>query len=339
MKILYVEDQLRENIPKIELLFKKYINPKDLKQLQELNKQKRKPKELIKELVEGSGRIDVAYSFPMALEMLRNFKIYDLFVIDRNLSEVEYEFEDLKKLDNRFKAEFYDRYFEREGDYILNRLIPENVDVDSKLFFLTANSKDELKRTEYIDNHFDFGGFSKDNIIDKTDDKEIERLKYIIENNESLRLKKKFAHVLGILKTLDERLADNFIDLLVHKDDTDQNSIRKNLTTIRNFVSDNILPDVAKRFIADESYYKKENKDMIITRKVIGWLHNHKDHIYQIDSNVIIITFLYNIQSIASDFGDHKNYTKEITYPATSYTVNALLYGLMDIILWYGKLE
>ncbi len=332
MKILYVEDELKANIPKIENLFKKFLSKQDLQQLRYLKAQRRKTKEQIKQIVQNSGKIDVAYTFPMALGLLRNYQVYDLFIIDRNLSDEEYDFEELTKNDSKFQEKHYDLFFEREGDYILSKLVSESIVVRDKVFFLTANSNDELKRTERIDSLLDFGQFSKANIIDKTDDVEIDRLKHLIENNEEIRIKKEFAFEIEILRTISERAVELFIEIIKRKEATDRSSVVENLLKLRK-LNENLLIIVAKNYIKERGVFN--DYDEVNIGSVIYWLKNNEK--FRLDSNALIVSYLYCIKALGSEYGSHEKL--EETVPTTSNTVNALFYALLDIIRWFSQLK
>ncbi|MCF7792825.1 MAG: hypothetical protein K9N09_02575 [Candidatus Cloacimonetes bacterium] len=346
MKILYVEDELTKNVPKIIRLFEKYLGPKRVKQLEKLENDESgygaEPQE-IKRIVESCGVVDIEYCFTDSLKKIVEFQNeYTIFIIDRNLSEVEYELEDIQKIGTSYKNEFYDKFFEREGDYFLELLISAKFDVINNFYFLTANSRDDLRNADRLKEHFDFGLFKASNIIDKSDNLEMHKLKMRIENDEKLQVLKDNIRYVRILEKIDSDVSENFLDLLTHKDDSNQNTIRKNLTTIRNILSDNILPEIARLKNAPDFCWNPKNKNQIVMRGVISWICNFdKDtriNNFQFNSNAIIKNFLYDIQEIASDYGDHKNYKKKEKTLATSDTVNSLIYALKDIIVWYDKI-
>ena len=100
MKILYVEDELSKNIPRLIRLFSKYLSKKEIKNLKALEADETgygaEPEE-IKNIVEKTGLIEIEYRFPDALrEVIHNSEKYALFIVDRNLSEIEYEYDELK---------------------------------------------------------------------------------------------------------------------------------------------------------------------------------------------------------------------------------------------------
>jgi hypothetical protein len=109
-------------------------------------------------------------------------------------------------------------------------------------------------------------------------------------------------------------------------------------------LSDNILPEIARLKDAPDLCWNSKKKDQIVMRGVIAWIceynREEKKFSFKFGSNSIIKNFLYDIQEIASDYGDHKNYKSNRRTPATSDTVNSLIYALKDIIVWFdGILE
>ena len=344
MKILFVEDELSRNIPKIIRLFKKFLGDDNVLKLKKLEEDESgygaEPEE-IKKILNSTGIIETEYYFPSALKNIyENFEDYSIFIIDRNLSEKPYQWEELKKIDERFEQNFYEKFFEREGDYFLEFLITQNVNVSEKFFFLTANTTDSLKNINEIQSHIDFGRFKAKNFIDKAESKELEKLKQRIENNEIINLRKENMLYLQILENrIAKTFSERFFHLLKNKDLKNVDEIFENLGTIRN-IFENILTEFAKVKSAPEICFGKKNKSQIIMRNVIRWINDFdkekKKPIYRFNSNSLMKNFFYDIQEICSDFGPHAKSVSKGFQP-TSNTVNALIYELKDIILWFDK--
>lgn len=203
MKILFVEDELSKNIPRITSLFSKYLGKNTVKKLNALEADESgygaAPEE-IKEIVEATNLIEVEYRFPEALrKIIQSYDKYALFIIDRNLVEGEYEFDEVRAIDSAFDEAQYEKYFEREGDYLLQKLVLDShVDVMGKFYFLTAYSaEDELRGSEDIKTLIDFGKFNTENFIEKGD---LDRLINIIENIRILNLQNDNKRYLNILR-------------------------------------------------------------------------------------------------------------------------------------------
>lgn len=352
MKILYVEDELSKNIPKIIQLFSKYLGDENIKELKTLEEDKYggSPEE-IKKIVEKSNLIEVEYRFPGGLKkIINNYKQYALFVIDRNLSNVEYDYDEIVAIDPNYNEVLYDKYFEREGDYFLQKLVYAKIDVMTKFYFLTGFAKSELRNADEIKTHIDFGKFTYQNIIEKGKSKEDEKnLINIINNIKILKLHWENREYLEILRNrIGEKAPYNFINLLDSKDSNESVVISKNLGLIRNIL-ENILTIIANNQNAPEICFNKRNKKQIVIRNIIRWINDYNKErdckIYRLGSSSIIKNFLYDIQEIASDFGAHENLEdkkvkpKPSSYQPTANSVNALIYDLKDIILWFNKIS
>lgn len=329
MKILFVEDELSKNIPRITRLFSKYLDKNTVKKLNALEADESgygaAPEE-IKRIVEATNLIEVEYRFPEALKkIIQNHDKYALFIIDRNLVEGEYEFDEVRAIDSAFDEAQYEKYFEREGDYLLQKLVYSGVDVMTKFYFLTAYpAEDELRSAENIETHIAFGKFNTENFIEKGD---LDSLINIIENIEVLNLQNDNKRYLNILrKYIDDETADRFIKIL--HDREKEKRIGDNLKEIR-IIYQEILRICSQR-IPNMEENCTEHEKVAMGHKTIFWL-SENGHI-----NSILKTFFFSIKTIASDFGAHK--TKErYQYDPTLDTINVLVYTLKDIILWFDK--
>jgi hypothetical protein len=331
MKILYVEDELITNTDRIERLFEKYLN-EDVKEKLSAFKEKRlkKPDEL-KNIVEETGLIEVAYRFPDALrKILNDHQKYSLFIIDRNLNKGRYEHAEVREIDSTYNDEKYAKFSQsnREGDYLLNQLIlVHKADVEKTFFFLTAYSaKDELRDSEIIGNYIMMKQFAEQNFIEKGNEKDFKRLKKAVDNNDKLNLMHENMPYLHILnKHIDGTTAEIFFNILDARDE--QGRIRDNLNCIR-IVYENILAVCANAI----PEMKKECGDEKGGNTIL-WLkdENHID-------NFILRNFFFSIRKTASEFGSHKPYPYNPIYEPTADTVSALVYALKDVITWFGKI-
>lgn len=247
MKILYVEDEITKHIPRITRLFEKYLTKTAKRQLQELEKDDYPlGPEAIKKIVETSNLIEVEYRFPEALQkIILQHDLYALFVVDRNLfGEEGYDFEEIKEIDPVFSEEKYDIYFEREGDYLLNRLI-YGTDVLSKFYFMTAND-DEIRSADDIQTHINLQRFSTDNFIEKGSNADFKRLKSKIDNIDILNLQLENRDYLQILgNNIDEKITDIFLKILATPNDSPRR-IEDNLNRMRK-IYENIMDVCAKK--------------------------------------------------------------------------------------------
>lgn len=346
MKILYVEDELSKNIPKIIKLFSKYLDGENIKELKTLEEDEYGAlEEKIKTIVEKSNIIEIEYRFPEALyKIMNNYKQYSLFIIDRNLSDTEaYELDEIAEIDPNYNQRFYNHFYTREGDYLLQKLVYD-IDIKSQFYFLTANN-DELRISSDVQTHINNEKFSKDNFIEKGNPMPLIQ---VINNIEILNLQVENQIYIEILRNkVGERAFEKFVHILSKKDSEEQDDIAENLGAIRNIL-ENILTNFAGNFMAPSWCWNIKNKTQIIVKSVIAWINpfdkKTNKYNYNYNSNSIIRNFMSGIHDIASDFASHedlKNYKQMIKptgYQPTVNTVNALIYELKDIILWFDKI-
>jgi hypothetical protein len=329
-----VEDELEKNIPKMIRMFEKFLGHKICKELQALEEDEYGASaDEIFAVFSKNNVVQIENSFPKALKIIvEQHQEFEFFIIDRNLSNILYEMEEIQSFYPKYDENFYNRYFEREGDLFLELLISNHIDVKQKFFFLTANSRDKLRNEDEIKGHIDFDRFCVDNFVDKSDQEKLIELKSRIENSQILNLVKENQRYLMILEQIDVNLKNTFITLLQKKDDTNQAQITANLSAIR-VIYENLLKKFAAIHIAPDDCYNYFSKEkQLVMRATVRWISIENSEKFA--ANCIIKDFLYAIQEIASDFGAHRDYEKEGFQPTTN-TVNSLVYGLKDILVWY----
>jgi len=330
-KILYVEDELSKNIPGIIRLFEKYLGKRKIRRLKELEEDESgygaEPDE-IKGIVEETNLVEVEYRFPDALrKIISHHERYALIIIDRNLAEYGYDFQEVLKIDPAYSNSQYERFFEREGDYLLHKLVYES-DVMSRFYLLTGNSiySDPIRGYDDIKTLIEFGKFSKNNFFEKGNEAGLQK---IIEDAPILNLQNENKRYLEILrKNMGNKTAENFLKILGEKDEMQR--IPGNLTELRK-IYEQILKECSERIPGMKEEWT-DRYGNIITKKgeketLMNWLSD-KGHI-----NTIIRNFFFSIKAITSEFGAHPN-----VEDATTDTVNALVYALKDVIKWFGKI-
>jgi hypothetical protein len=335
MRILFVDDELEKNIPRLLRLFGNFLSKNQKEELRALeNDEYGATPEQIKTIMERKDLFRIEYRFPDALkEIVTNAKKYALFIIDRNLSLTEYDFAEVQAIDQNFSEAQYDRFFEREGDYFLHKLIYQNLDVARQFYFLTAYSFDsEIKGAEDLKNHIDFNQFGRENFIEKASPDDTARLQNIIENQSAFLIRHENLEYLEILKQrIGENISDSFWYILVNRNIEDY--IHTNLGAIR-VLLENILEVIAQKLQAPADCW--DNGRNIKARSVINWLVQYnsdtRTNDYQFDTNSIIKDFAYNVYEIASDFGSH---IPQPGFQPTTDTVNALIFALKDLIVWF----
>ena len=331
MKILYVEDELSKNIDRIVLLFSDYLNKKQRNLLQALIANEsgfRIDLKEIKSIVESTNIIEVEWRFPDALQkVIYRSNKYDLFIVDRNLSEQDYEYEEIKNIDDSYNKNLYETYFGREGDYFLHRLIYK-VDVIKKFYFLTAySSADEIRNSENIKTLIDLGNFKNLNFIEKGNKNNIDRLKDVMRNNNIINIRSTNRFYISILENyLGEEIVESFIKVIQRKNDIEE--IGNNLGSIRN-IYEQILIECSKRIPNMKEYCLDDYGQIILGGKTIGWLKSEQ-HINDVRDRLF-----FSLQKVASQYGSHR---KLMGDTPTIEAINAIIYQLKDMIVWFDEI-
>jgi len=180
MKILYVEDELAKNIPRIIRLFASYLGKERSAQLEALETSEygANPEE-IKKIVEETQLIDIECRFPDALKkVVHDYQKYRLLIIDRNLLENGYTLEEVREIVPEYDENHDKQYSGREGDYLLLRLGNCSCNLINNTYFLTAYSaQDELRSHRELNLRLDLKRFKEENFIEKDSARGLERLR------------------------------------------------------------------------------------------------------------------------------------------------------------------
>ena len=268
--ILYVEDELVINIDRIIRLFRGILSREIIRRLEALNVDAygAKPEE-IKKIVEASKVIEIEYSFPAALnKVVREADKYSLFLIDRNLtSQGIYNLEDVQLILPEFSKTLYDRYFEREGDFILHHLFANNsIDCSQQVYFLTANTDDLRNANDFIEVGIAFGQFSAENIIEKGVKEEMERLKEIINNSDDLKNRIRNKQYVSVLSKIDNDAVNSYLKIAKRintcADPVELNEMLGNMRKIQEaileYINKNLLQNAFSGRIRDSIFYLRD---------------------------------------------------------------------------------
>jgi hypothetical protein len=330
MKILYVEDDLSGSIDRVIRLFSKYLDEKTLKDLHGLSADAygATPDE-IKKIIESTNIIEIADRFPDALrKIMHGYDQYACFIVDRNLIENPYEFRDVNNIDPNYTAALYDKFLEREGDYLLTWLATKTRNPEGvlqKFNFLSAfptGPNDKIRGVENIETFIYMKTFTEEQFFEK-DSPRIDDLKKKIDKIEVLNTQYDNRVYLNILRDcLDEKYADLFLRVLSEKDEkTRIGDSLKEIRILYEAMFDrlaDIIPDMRNKFSDRYGNIKKD-------RETIFWLENN-NHI-----SVILKNFFISIWKICSTGGHPSS-----RFKPTIDTVNSLVYALKDVILWFG---
>ena len=332
-KILYIEDELSTNIPRIINLFQKYIGPKQIKKLNNwLDDDFGPTNKEIENCINTSNVLEVSSNFSNALEkVILHHENYCLFIVDRNLANCDYHIDDIKSIDSNFSEEIYERYYEREGDYIILQLFGK-INLLSRFYFLTAFPvEDELRSAFEIRGLIDGNNFSKNNYIEKGNDPKIKILQSIINNIKSISIELENKSYCDIIRRYCGEVKYKELLALLSNDE----SIKNSLTNIRNLYESLLTKYFEKNEceignIRNHNHRPKLNE---ILRWVTDWdneLKEYKDK----NCNTIIKNFANSIYFITSEYGSHSSDSNQ---PITDDTISALIYMLKSMIIWFGN--
>lgn len=332
MKILYVEDDLSGSLDRLIRLFSKYLDEKTVDDLKRLlaDDYGATPDE-IKAIVESTNIIEIAYHFPDALrKIMHGYDRYACFIVDRNLIENPYEFREVNEIDRNYTENFYDKFREREGDYLLIWLATKTINPEGmlqKFNFLSAyptGPNDEIRGVENIQTFIDMKTFKEDQFFEKGSPR-MDDLKKKIDKIEVLNTQYENRVYLDILRNnLHEEDAEKFLEVLLEKDE--RNRIGKNLNEIRI-----IYEHVMEKFAATIPQCKDDKGKINI-------------HIYfeKLEKNgqinQMLRNYCFTIWQVCSDYGSHKDKRphKDRIFQPTLNSINSIIYALKEVILWLG---
>lgn len=354
-KILYIEDELTKNIATIKKFFAPILKDKRIKkELDELESSDRVFPDDIISACSYSSELEIAYTFPIALErIITNHKYYDLIIIDRNLSEYEYS-DDLESVREKLKSVSLDlsedrllSYHEREGDLLLLALLKLDKEAKEKIYYLTANTKDDLRGLDELQSMMDVVDFNKEHIIEKGSAAEA-TLSTILGNMDAFRIQNKFRKQCDILRHhLSEEDVNEFVNMMGYFD----KDKRKEFIFYARKLLDNLLHDLAFNMgEPDAEYWNAKNKKQLQIKPFIKGFRSGTSYIglpaydekHHIGYNSINRNACLSIFEICSDCGVHE-LSKEIgseslgTASLSAYTMNSLQNQICDVICWYDR--
>ena len=358
MKILYVEDELSKHIDTILKIFSQLLGQglkKELKALMDDESGRAASPEEIKEIIGKNNMLDICDSFPEALKIVTNFSDdYDLFIVDRNLAEMDYDLNEVEIIDPNFTEQMSEKYFDREGDWLLN-ILSDEIDTRNQFYFLTAYTDDDII-IEKNSSLSEQGRFHKDQVIKKGELDQLAFLKKKIKEYPSVKIRIENQDIIDILNSKIGSDAENdFIQLARNSDKHEY------LNQTRQFFENRIIRTLANREkVPEEECFKtfQRGEEIIVTDRVdikgfINWVNqiifkkddqgnfilddtNNRqfdDYHYELGSNGIIKGEMHTILQVCHP-GSH-NSQSDITQD----TVSCVFYALKDIIRWFGKID
>ena len=333
-KILYVEDAPK--IDTIRRLFRKLLSDDEKFQLKKLNYesviddnniQAIEPKD-IAEILKNNPVVELQYDFSEALRVVsESHEDYDLFIIDRDLSEYPYNREQVGKLDKNYTPGKYETY---EGVYLIETLyykINKREDITQKVFFFSGNPPENLVHNnrglkEALE------CLKKENFIEKSSEPSMEWLINIINNSEQRLIWRSIREPLGYLSDIipsgnsKELYKNAIIETLAINAPTDCQRHLEEFKDILNFIVKSQMPSKI------EKQLKSLTEVKIATgrrEKLAKWVFPNVD-MYMTFINKCRISFAHML----ADQTNRPQYARP-----SSYSLKAMAYVILELLEWF----
>lgn len=360
-KILFIEDELTQNVSAIIKFFAPFLTEQTMQDL--LNSDFDYSEEII-QACSYSSILDIAHTFPMALEkIIKYHKLYDFILIDRNL-EFDQSPDELKRVCDLLTElgltdieERINGFKNKEGDLLLQVLLSKKEDYTGETYFLTANAKELIKESERFQWMIDSNQYPIDHIIEKGSPQE-SVISDKLSDLPSLTIQKDFKPQCEIIrKRLGEVWVKKFIKMVQYYRDGNKEEC---ILFLRMLLGNKILKEIALKLNEPLApYWNEKNKRQLvvkgfvkgfkvfdhITRQTTQWgLPAYNDK-HDIGYNSIVRNACLSIAEICSDsiHGDFDDFEKDVspedvdTSSLTPYTMRTLLNQICDIMIWYNK--
>jgi hypothetical protein len=193
MKVLFVEDELAQNIHRIINIFSGVLQKSQKDALLAFEKRDYgATDDEVKCILERSGTLHVEYTFPGAVRRLcESSWDYELLVVDRQLSkDGNYDVAAVRESDPGFDGDKQVKYVEREGDYLLVLAYKRHPEWAKRFYFLTAYAHEETIRSmAELQGVLDLGVFTREQLIEKGSREAEDRLGLVVAKCEQTRLR------------------------------------------------------------------------------------------------------------------------------------------------------
>ena len=326
-KIMFVEDEISSNIPRLLQLFEKYLSDAEKKGLKDAeNNPMGANGEDIREILASNPVVEVYDSFKLALAHIRSLTAdtldkYDMFILDRNLTGgMGYSSQEIQQMDKGFDDY---KYGQREGDYLALQLHLKGCPIKEKVFFYSAYKTLGFGATE-IEQMVDYGTFFQDNFFDKGQPAALIEL---INNRLRAAIFAEHRDIFGIITNAELGIEEAVMRILL---EAQKNDAR--ITVDFRTVIHTCLKYMAryKQFWFTQPFQDRKLGEMI------GMLdrgdENNENSPVPGRTPAHIRDFFEHINHIVNVYEAHKLY--EMPSP---YAVKALAYEVLEIITWIGE--
>jgi len=219
VKILYVEDDLGGNIPRILNLFGDILPNKIVKALSELDANEGGANsEDVKALLDKSPTVQACYDFADAIQTVKeNWRDFNLFILDRNLTDGQGEWDpdEICKSAGIEDQELLLPFLTREGDFLVHLIPWLHVDFGNMVYFLTANTTDaELRNTPEFRISMHARNIGSQNFIQKSDPEACQRLREVIANIDELLIRSSACDLFAAIGLCAPEAEEDLVDIL-----------------------------------------------------------------------------------------------------------------------------
>lgn len=206
MKILYVEDQLAENIERLLQIFEgTVLSQKQCRKLRELRDDPYgAANEDIRDII-ASGVLVVETCFCEAVKRIEcEWERFDLYIVDRQLATDEHAYseEDISAIVPSFSRTDRETYLTREGDYLFMRLLSKGNMAKARMFYFMTAFTDAIHCANELRPYMDIGFFKTEQVLEKGSSEHVERLREIIGQSRLLGLRNRYMDYFSALESI-----------------------------------------------------------------------------------------------------------------------------------------
>lgn len=206
MKILYVEDQLAENIERILQLFgNTVLSTRQCDKLRALrNDQYGATNEDIRKII-ASGVLVVETCFEEALKRVEtDWDRFDLYIVDRQLATDEHAYseETISAIVPSFSCADREKYLTREGDFLFMRLLSKGNMAKARMFYFMTAFTDAIHCANELRPYMDIGFFKTEQVLEKGNGEHVDRLREIIGQSRMLGLRNRYMNYFAVLESV-----------------------------------------------------------------------------------------------------------------------------------------
>ena len=336
-KIMFVEDQISENVDRLLILFDSILSEEEKKLLDEASVSDMGVNgEDIRDILKDNTILDVIDSFEEALKRITECDLnqYDFFIFDRNLTEGRsYEPQKIRQQDDTFDDIIF---YQKEGDFLTQKLFIRGCDIRHKVFFCSAYGQTKYATT--LDQMIDFGTFFKGNFFEKADDESLRRLRRIIDDNDCLLIITKYREAFSglhkincsekeneLLEILNDKISINsdkprvILDAIMQKIEINH---RQFFVQNANISKNSYLSDCINSLATTAKLTDKTTSKVIGTPSVPNFIHTH----------------CTTINKICSSYFAHTSKENNFNLPPpTKESGLSVRYALLEILIWLDK--